>query len=252
MRAPRPLCLTALALTALTALAACGVGDPSASVDGTAAVTSAPTVTTTAIVAVTATSTVATSTAPTTAAATSTAAPDSTTAATGPTTTVAETAPATTATTAAPTGPVTSVAASADRAVLVARLFDSIGYPLSDPEAACLAQYTSQRVLDALAASGDAAVEGAIAAGLVQALARCEPETFMAEQDDITMQDYKVDAAAARCVTKALDAAAVQDATIALAYWEGTTGLTGPLQQQLIDALTPCVGKAKATEIITQ
>lgn len=245
MRAPRLVRLTALSLTALTALVGCGAGAPSASVEGTATIASAPATTTT--VAVTADSTVAT-----TAAATTTAVAETTTASSDPATTVAETAPGTTATTAAPTGPVTSVAASADRAVLVARLFNSIGYPLSDPEAACLAQYTSQPVLDALAASGDAAVEGAIAAGLVQALARCEPETFMAEQDDITMQDYKVDAAAARCVTKALDAAAVQDATIALAYWEGTNGLTSALQQQLIGALTPCVGKDKATEIITQ
>lgn len=246
MRARRLLCLAALPLTALTTLAGCGVGDPSASVEGTAAITSEAAATTTAVV--TADSTVST----TAAAATTTAVAETTTAATDPATTVAETAPATTARTSAPTGPVTSVAASADRAVLVARLFNSIGYPLSDPEAACLAQYTPQPVLDALAASGDAAVEGAIAAGLVQALARCEPETFMAEQDDITMQDYKVDAAAARCVTKALDAAAVQDAAIALAYWEGTNGLTSALQQQLIDALTPCVGKDKATEIITQ
>jgi hypothetical protein len=150
-----------------------------------------------------------------------------------------------------PNAPATTVAPTADRSVLVQRLFNTIGYPLNDTEATCLATHTPQPVLDALAASGDAAVEGTIAAGLVQSLARCEPESFLAEQDDITMQDYDVDATAARCVTKALDTAAVADATIALAYWEGTTALTSPLQQQLITALTPCVGKAKATEIIT-
>lgn len=242
----------ALVATGLTALAACGTIVTSATVESTAPIaerapSGAPTTTRPVPTGAT-----------TTAAGTTTVVADATTSAdAGTTTTVApvsaEPPPTTVLPTLAsiPNAPATTVKPTADRAVLVQRLFNTIGYPLNDTEAACLAAHTPQQVLDALAASGDAAVEGTIAAGLVQSLAQCEPESFLAEQDDITMQDYDIDANAARCVTKALDTAAVGDATIALAYWEGTTRLTSALQQQLVTALTPCVGKAKATEIVT-
>ena len=130
-------------------------------------------------------------------------------------------------------------------------MYTSIGYSISGAEAACLAGATDPTVLAAVEAGGDAAIVGKVAGGLVQALAKCEPESFLKEQDEITVDDYKVDAAQARCVTKALDAAAVADAVVAQAYFEGTTTLPADKMQRLIDQLTPCVGAAKAREIVT-
>jgi hypothetical protein len=130
-------------------------------------------------------------------------------------------------------------------------MYQSIGYPLNDAEAACLTSATDPAALAEIEAKGDAGISGTVAGNLVQALARCEPERFLEEQDQITIEDYNVAPGEARCVTKALNAAAVADATVALAYFEGTTTLSPALQQQLIDKLTPCVGADKAREIVT-
>jgi hypothetical protein len=126
-----------------------------------------------------------------------------------------------------------------------------LSYDLTPAETTCLAKATDLSVIAAVEAGGDAALVGKVAGGLVQALARCEPQSFIAEQDQITIEDYGVDANQARCVTKALDAAAVQDPVVAQAYFEGTKSLTPAKQQNLVDSLAPCVGAAKAREIIT-
>ena len=161
-------------------------------------------------------------------------------------------APAPTAASAAP--PPTGAGPATTAVALVARvtaMYVSINYPVSQAEAVCLTSATDPTVLAAVEANGETAIAGKIAAGLVQALAKCEPESFLKEQDDITIDDYKVDATQARCVTKALDAAAIADPAVAQAYFEGTTTLPADKVQRLIDQLTPCVGAAKAKEIVT-
>jgi hypothetical protein len=232
---------------ALLALGACGSAiAPASRLLGTAPVPSEAAATPTAV-------------RPTTtgaAGATSTAAPSATTANAGTTAPApASSAPAPPASTAASAPQPTSGGApptTATGAVTrVTAMYTSIGYSISGAEAACLAGATDPSVLGAVEAGGDAAIVGKVAGGLVQALAKCEPESFLKEQDDITVDDYKVDATQARCVTKALDAAAVADAVIAQAYFEGTTTLPADKMQRLIDQLTPCVGAAKAREIVT-
>ena len=133
----------------------------------------------------------------------------------------------------------------------VTAAYGTIGYPVTDVEAACLATATPEATVAAIEKGGDGALVGTVAGSLVQALARCEPQSFLEEQDQITVEDYGVDPKQARCVTKALDAAAVADPVVAQAYFEGTTTLAADKQQRLIDALTPCVGAPKAREIIT-
>lgn len=245
MRLPRHPLLPVL--VGLTALAACG----SAPARSSTVVRTAP-VTTTAAGTAGATTTAGTPSAPG-----STTAPTTTASGAAPTTA----ATATTATTGAPVGTTapgaTAPAATAPRTTVaglparVTAAYGTIGYPVTDVEAACLATATPEATVAAIEKGGDGALVGAVAGSLVQALARCEPQSFLEEQDQITVEDYGVDPKQARCVTKALDAAAVADPVVAQAYFEGTTTLAADKQQRLIDALTPCVGAPKAREIIT-
>lgn len=237
---------SALVVALTLALAACGGARPTSSLVATATPagatttappTSAPVTTTVAAAPTTVPATTATAVA-------TSAAPDAGTAA--PTTAApALTTPGAPApTTAAPTGGPLEPAR-------VGRLFTGFGYAVTDAEATCLAREMTAEAVVALEQGGDPALVGPVTSAFVMALARCEPLSFLEEQDGITVDDYGVTPTEARCVTKALDAAARNDPAVALAYYEGTSTLPATGQQQLIDALTPCVGAAKAREIIT-
>lgn len=232
---------------ALVALAACGNARPTSTLVGTAApggtsTTTSARPTTPATAAAPSTTTGAA--APTTAAATDPAAAGTTAAPAGPTTAAAPAATAPAPTTAAPAG------APLDP-TRVGALFTRFGYAVTAEESACLAREITPEALATLEQGGDAALVGAVTSAFVMALARCEPLSFLLEQDAITVDDYGVTPEQARCVTKALDAAARNDAAMALAYYEGTATLPPEGQQRLIDAFTPCVGAAKAREIVT-
>ncbi len=244
MPLPRP--RTSAFVVALTlALAACGAARPTSTLVGTSAVgapaTGAPT------------------TSPTTAPTTATAAPTGpsvATTVTPATTTPADGAPTTVpapGTTAAPVTPAppAPTGTALTPTARVARMFTLLGYPVTDDEAACLTREISPEALTALEQGGEPALVGSVTSSFVMALSRCEPLTFLQEQDQITIEDYGATPTEARCVTNALDAAARNDPAVALAYYEGTTKLPADGQQRLIDALTPCVGAARAREIIT-
>lgn len=236
--------LFALSAVLTAVLAACGGATPTSTLVGTVAVRVATT-TTTVGAATTTSAPTATTTAPTAAAAT-TAPPD-----TAATTTAATIPAGTTAAPAAPTSTAPGASTAPLDATRVGALYTRFGYAVTADEAACLAREITPEALATLEQGGDAALVGAVTSAFVMALARCEPLTFLQEQDAITMDDYGVTAEQARCVTKALDVAARDDAAVALAYYEGTATLPPEGQQRLVDALTPCVGVDKAREIIT-
>lgn len=245
---PRVRTLVVGALVA-AALSSCGTARPTSTLVATGEPGEAPP-TTRATTTVVPAGAAPTTTTPSTTAPAAPAEP-TTIAVTGDPATSAPAAPPADGSTAAPAPVAPPTAPAAGAAERVTALFTRLGYPVTADEAGCLAGVVTAETLGALEQGGDNALVGAVTSNFVMALARCEPLSFIQEQDLITIEDYGVDAQAARCVTRALNAAAKDDPVVALAYYEGTTTLPAAGQQRLIDALVPCVGAEKAREIIT-